>query len=120
MSEDRDLVERQIGRDHFLKLAALAGGAAVLGGPSAVAEAARAQLAAESGRLKVMDWAGYGNDGGQTMCVCSCALYCSTRTVFAASISFCERYGLGVSSWMSSPRCSSFDTMTPLYQYVDQ
>jgi spermidine/putrescine transport system substrate-binding protein len=67
MSEERDLVERQIGRDHFLKLAALAGGAAVLGGPAAVAEAARAQLAAESGRLKVMDWAGYGNDGGQAM-----------------------------------------------------
>ena len=68
MSEDRDLeVERRIGRDHFLKLAAVTGGAAFLGGPSAVAEAARAQLAAESGRLKVMDWAGYGNDGGQTM-----------------------------------------------------
>ena len=68
MSEDRDLaVERRIGRDHFLKLAAVTGGAAFLGGPAAVAEAARAQLAAESGRLKVMDWAGYGNDGGQAM-----------------------------------------------------
>jgi spermidine/putrescine-binding protein len=67
MSEDRDLAQKRIGRDDFLKLAALTGGAAVLGGPTAVAEAARAQLAAESGRLKVMDWAGYGTDGGSAM-----------------------------------------------------
>jgi len=33
----------------------------------AAARAAEAQLAAESGRLQVLDWAGYGNDGGQAM-----------------------------------------------------
>src|ERR671936_1931796 len=67
MNEGEDLVGKQIGRDDFLRLAAVAGGAAFLGGPAAVAEAARIELAKESGRLQVMDWAGYGNDGGQSM-----------------------------------------------------
>src|SRR5919201_411768 len=67
MNEGEDLVGKQIGRDDFLRLAAVAGGAAFLGGPAAVAEAARIELAKESGRLQVMDWAGYGNDGGQAM-----------------------------------------------------
>jgi spermidine/putrescine transport system substrate-binding protein len=67
MGEGEELVERQLGRDDFLRLAAVAGGAALVGGPAALAEAARAQLAAESGRLQVLDWAGYGNDGGQAM-----------------------------------------------------
>jgi spermidine/putrescine transport system substrate-binding protein len=65
MSEERDLTQRQLGRDDFLKLAAAAGGAALLG-PSA-AGAARSLLATESGRLQVLDWAGYENDGGQPM-----------------------------------------------------
>jgi spermidine/putrescine transport system substrate-binding protein len=67
MSEGRDSLERRLGRDEFLKLAAFAGGAAVVAGPTAVAEAARVQLAKESGRLQVLDWAGYGSDGGQAM-----------------------------------------------------
>jgi spermidine/putrescine transport system substrate-binding protein len=67
VGERDDLAERRLGRDEFLKLAALAGGAAFLGGPTALAEAARAGLEAETGRLKVMDWAGYGNDGAQAM-----------------------------------------------------
>src|SRR5262249_32983829 len=32
-----------------------------------IAEAARMNLATESGRLQVLDWAGYENDGGQPM-----------------------------------------------------
>ena len=65
MSEDIESPERQLSRDRFLKIAAAAGGAVLL--PGAAAEAASAALAAESGRLQVMDWAGYGNDGGQDM-----------------------------------------------------
>ncbi len=67
MSEGEDLTQRRLGRDDFLKLAAVTGGAAFLGGPTAIADAARVRLAAESGRLQVLDWAGYGNDGGQSM-----------------------------------------------------
>ncbi len=67
MSEDKDLTERQLSRDDFLKLAAVTGGAALLAGRTSVADAARAQLAKESGRLQVLDWAGYGYDGGQAM-----------------------------------------------------
>jgi spermidine/putrescine transport system substrate-binding protein len=57
-------VERRLSREDLLKLAAAAGGAAVAAGPVGLA---RAALGAESGRLQVLDWAGYGNDGGQTM-----------------------------------------------------
>jgi spermidine/putrescine-binding protein len=67
MAEGTDPFERRLGRDDFLKLAAAAGGATLLAGPVAAARAAGAQLAAESGRLQVLDWAGYGNDGGQSM-----------------------------------------------------
>ena len=56
-----------LNRRDLLKLAALAGGAGVVAGPTAVADAARTMLAAESGSLQVLDWAGYGNDGGQAM-----------------------------------------------------
>jgi spermidine/putrescine transport system substrate-binding protein len=65
--EEHGLTERRLRREDLLKLAAATGGAALVGGPAAVADAARAQLAAESGRLQVLDWAGYGNDGGQAM-----------------------------------------------------
>ena len=41
MTEDRDPLERRLGRDEFLKLAAVAGGAGLVAGPTAVAEAAR-------------------------------------------------------------------------------
>jgi spermidine/putrescine transport system substrate-binding protein len=56
-----------LNRREMLKLAALAGGAGVVAGPAAAADAARSFLSAESGRLQVLDWAGYGNDGGQAM-----------------------------------------------------
>jgi spermidine/putrescine-binding protein len=51
-----DLFERRVSRGRALKLAAAASGAAVLGGTAGRAAAA---LAAESGRLQVLDWAGY-------------------------------------------------------------
>lgn len=56
-----------LNRREMLKLAALAGGAGVVAGPAAAADAARTILSVESGRLQVLDWAGYGNDGGQAM-----------------------------------------------------
>ena len=60
--------ERQYRREELLKLAALAGGAAILGGPAAaIAKAAGTSATSESGRLQVLDWVGYGNDGGQAM-----------------------------------------------------
>jgi len=65
---DRDGVfEKRVTRSKALKVAAAASGAALLAGRGAAAEAAQFQLDAESGRLQVLDWAGYGNDGGQPM-----------------------------------------------------
>jgi spermidine/putrescine transport system substrate-binding protein len=57
----------RLNRREMIKLAALAGGAGVVAGPAAAADAARTFLSAESGQLQVLDWAGYGNDGGQAM-----------------------------------------------------
>jgi spermidine/putrescine-binding protein len=57
-------VERKLSREDLLKLGAAGGAAALAAGPVGLA---RAALAAESGRLQVLDWAGYGNDGGQPM-----------------------------------------------------
>ena len=59
--------DRRLSRADMLRLAALAAGAGVVAGPAAAADAAVAHLTKESGRLQVMDWAGYGNDGGQAM-----------------------------------------------------
>src|SRR5690242_8114904 len=59
--------ERRLDRQLLLKLAAAAGGAGLIGGRTGVAKAVHALTAAESGRLQVLDWAGYGNDGGQSM-----------------------------------------------------
>jgi spermidine/putrescine-binding protein len=59
--------DRRLSRADMLRLAALAAGAGVVAGPAAAADAAVAQLTKESGRLQVLDWAGYENDGGQAM-----------------------------------------------------
>src|SRR6266576_2090105 len=60
--------EREYRREELLKLAALAGGAAILGGPAAaIAKAAGTSAASQSGRLQVLDRGGYGNDGRQAM-----------------------------------------------------
>jgi spermidine/putrescine transport system substrate-binding protein len=64
MGSQEDPFQRRLNRAQALKLAALAGGAGLVGGPASVAEAAST---GESGRLQVLDWAGYGNDGGQSM-----------------------------------------------------
>src|SRR5437667_9778078 len=67
MTEHDDSLERALSRNDLLKLAAAAGGAALLGTRAGAAGAALSRLGAESGRLKVLDWAGYENDGGQPM-----------------------------------------------------
>jgi spermidine/putrescine-binding protein len=68
MSEGHDdLMERRFSREQLLKLAAAAGGASLFAGHAGAAGAALDRLIAESGRLQVLDWAGYGNDGGQSM-----------------------------------------------------
>jgi spermidine/putrescine transport system substrate-binding protein len=58
---------RRLSRRSLLKLAAVTGGAGMLAGRTGVADAMRALGTAETGRLQVLDWAGYGNDGGQAM-----------------------------------------------------
>jgi spermidine/putrescine-binding protein len=57
----------RLSREKLLRLAAAAGGAGLLATRFGTAQAALEKLAAESGRLKVLDWAGYCNDGGQPM-----------------------------------------------------
>jgi spermidine/putrescine transport system substrate-binding protein len=56
----------RLSRERLLRIAAAAGAGLVVT-RLGTAEAALDRLAAESGRLKVLDWAGYGNDGGQSM-----------------------------------------------------
>jgi spermidine/putrescine transport system substrate-binding protein len=67
MDTENDELARRLSRQELLKLAAVAGGAGLIAGRAGVADAMRAFAAAESGRLQVLDWAGYGNDGGQSM-----------------------------------------------------
>jgi spermidine/putrescine transport system substrate-binding protein len=59
MGEERDFTDCRLSRDDFLRLTAVAGGAALLGGPVSAAHAASDRLAKETGRLQVLDWAGY-------------------------------------------------------------
>src|SRR6478672_9400410 len=65
--DEHDRTEPRLSREQVLRLAAAAGGAGLLGGRIGTAQAALDWLNAESGRLQVLDWAGYGNDGGQPM-----------------------------------------------------
>src|ERR671931_774357 len=66
---DQEAAERRLSRDQLLKLGAAAGGATLLGGAAGSAQAALdwVNLSSERGRLQVLDWAGYGNDGSQAM-----------------------------------------------------
>src|SRR5437763_6628408 len=59
--------ERRLDRQTLLKLAAAAGGAGLVAGRTGIADAMRSFSSTETGRLHVLDWAGYGNDGGQAM-----------------------------------------------------
>jgi spermidine/putrescine-binding protein len=67
MDVEGEPFDRRLSRADMLRLAALAAGAGVVAGPAAAANAAIERLTKETGRLQVMDWAGYGNDGGQAM-----------------------------------------------------
>ena len=64
--DEQERAER-LSRERLLRLAAAGGAGLVLGSRLGPAQAAVDRLTAESGRLKVLDWAGYGNDGGQSM-----------------------------------------------------
>jgi spermidine/putrescine-binding protein len=59
VTETREPDERALSRNDLLKLAAAAGGAAVLGTRVGQAGAALSRLGAESGKLLVLDWVGY-------------------------------------------------------------
>jgi spermidine/putrescine-binding protein len=67
--DEQEAVERRLSRDQLFKIGAAAGGATLLGGRLGSAQAAVdwLSLSSETGRLQVLDWAGYGNDGGQAM-----------------------------------------------------
>jgi len=67
MGTEGELFERRVTRRRALQIAAAAGGAGLLAGQASAADAARLHLGAETGALQVLDWAGYGNDGGQAM-----------------------------------------------------
>jgi spermidine/putrescine-binding protein len=67
MDSQDEMLSRRFSRRDILKLAAVAGGAGLVGGRLGAAAAAPFRFGAESGRLQVLDWAGYGNDGGQSM-----------------------------------------------------
>src|SRR5436853_1993477 len=67
MGSNREAMERRFDRQTLLKLGAAVGGAGVLAGRAGIADATRTFAQAEKGRLQVLDWAGYGNDGGQAM-----------------------------------------------------
>jgi len=67
MTRQGDSFQRRLTRAEVLRLAAVAGGAGLVGGRTALADAAGLRLGAETGALQVLDWAGYGNDGGQSM-----------------------------------------------------
>ena len=67
MERELDITERELSRSDLLKLAAAAGGTALLGTHIGAAGAALSRLGAESGSLQVLDWVGYGYDGGQKM-----------------------------------------------------
>jgi spermidine/putrescine-binding protein len=67
MGSDHEVTERRLDRQTVLKLAAAIGSAGLVAGRTGIAGAVRTFAAAETGRLQVLDWAGYGNDGGQSM-----------------------------------------------------
>jgi spermidine/putrescine-binding protein len=67
MRSEQEVTERRLDRQTVLKLAAAVGGAALVAGRAGIAGAVRTFAGAETGRLQVLDWAGYGNDGGQSM-----------------------------------------------------
>jgi spermidine/putrescine transport system substrate-binding protein len=67
MSDEQDVFEQRVSRERLFKLAAATAGAGLLASRAGTAAGALGRLTAETGRLQVLDWAGYGNDGGQPM-----------------------------------------------------
>ncbi len=65
--DGEDRFEKRFDRQMLLKLAAATGGAGLVAGRTGIADAMRSFSTTETGRLQVLDWAGYGNDGGQSM-----------------------------------------------------
>ena len=59
MRSSDEFEDRRLSRQELLKIAAFAGGAGLLAGRVPAAGAALERLAAESGRLLVLDWVGY-------------------------------------------------------------
>src|SRR3989440_11101877 len=84
MNAEDEPFDRRLSRADMLRLAALAAGAGVVAGPAAAADAAIARLTKESGRLQGMDWAGYGNDGGQAMVAAYVHKYPNNKPQFAS------------------------------------
>lgn len=67
MDLERVPLDRRISRAEMLRFTGLAAGAVVMTGPLAACGSAAKKLTTETGRLQVLDWAGYENDGGQSM-----------------------------------------------------
>src|SRR5215472_16633313 len=67
MESERDPLARRISRAEMLRLTGLAAGAIAFTGPLAACGSSAKSAATETGRLQVLDWAGYENDGGQPM-----------------------------------------------------
>ena len=70
MDVEGEPFDRRISRREMLRLAGMAAGITVVAGPAAACGGGSKQVSAttqETGRLQVLDWAGYGNDGGQSM-----------------------------------------------------
>ena len=60
-------IEQRVSRAEILRRAGFAAGAVAFAGPLAACGSAAKTLTTETGRLQVLDWAGYENDGGQPM-----------------------------------------------------
>ena len=81
MTNEQEHGNVRLNRARLLKVAA-AGGAGLLAARAGVAGAAPARPATESGRLQVLDWAGYENDGGQPMFAAYVKKYPSNKPQF--------------------------------------
>ena len=78
--------DRRLSRREMLRLAGLAAGVTVVAGPAAACGAAAKHSstnAKETGRLQVLDWAGYENDGGQPMFAAYVHKYPQNKPQFA-------------------------------------
>jgi spermidine/putrescine-binding protein len=68
MDVEGEPLDRKLSRREMLRLAGFAAGVTVVAGPAAACGGSAKKVSAkETGRLHVLDWAGYENDGGQPM-----------------------------------------------------